>query len=391
MTEIESPFVKYCDTIDQKMMSEDANLDAYLKLCFEIRDNRKKFPNPNYIHDLLIKDFEYRAKFRGNIIMSVEGQQWSGKSLFSLYWAFVIGGIFEKPFNMDKQLFAVPNDLDEALRKTPFRTTHFLDEQRKKNVGMGSVSTDLSLQDYEEQCRWTQKNIIYASPEIRDHKHYFVFVAQDMQRIENKKFCARCPPKIQNKCYKDQFKTTCPKEFIKENGNKKITFYERSGYPKSFTFLLKTSRKLDGAPLIPRGFVTVPMVTPETVKAYDKIKAKNIHRLEKQEDEAFKYKRTVIDQFVNSYGDKCIKLIGGLTEKYFKIGGELVSKQIDSRKYSVVNNDVIEGYLYEFLKAQHRYTMREVKIMVSLIKERLNAICFVKNKDLFESKQKTKD
>ncbi len=390
MTEIESPFVKYCDTIDQKMMSDTANLDDYLRLCFEIRDNRKKFPNPNYIHDLLIKDFEYRAKFRGNIIMSVEGQQWSGKSLFSLYWAFVIGKIFDKPFRMKKELFAVPNDLDEALRKTPFRTTHFLDEQRKKNVGMGAVSTDLSLQDYEEQCRWTQKNIIYASPEIRDHKHYFVFVAQDMERIENKRFCARCPQKYQNTCYKDQFKTTCPPNFIKENKGKKVTFYERSGYPKSFTFLLKTSRKLDGAPLIPRGFVTVPMVTPETVYQYDKIKAKNIDRLEKQEDEAFKYKRVVIDDFVDTFGSNCIKMIGGLNEKIMKVGGELVTRMIDTRKFAVVNNDVIEGYLYEFLKAQHRYTMREIKIMVSLIKERLNAICFVKNKELFESKGKEK-
>ncbi len=390
MVELESPFVKYCDAIDKKMMLQGASLDDYLALCFEIDENRVKFPNPNYIHDLLIKDFKFRAKFRGNIIMSVEGMQWTGKSLFSLYWAFVIGNIFEKPFRMDKELFAIPNDLDESLKKTPYRTTHFLDEQRKKNVGMGSVSVDLSLQDYEEQCRWTQKNIIYASPEIRDHKHYFVFQAQSMKRIENKIFCARCPAEIQNKCYKDQFTTTCPKEFIKENRGKKITFYERSGYPKSFTFLLKTSRKLDGASLVPRGFVTVPIVTPETVQAYDIIKGKNIQRLEKQEDEAFKYKRTVIDKFVDSYGDNCIKLTGGLTEKTFKVGSELVSKMIDSRKYSVVNNDVVEGYLYEYLKAQHRYTMREIKIMVSMIKEKLNAICFVKNRMLFESRQKQK-
>ncbi len=80
MTELESPFVEYCDRIDKKMMLQGASLDDYLALCFDIQDNRKKFPNENYIHDLLIKDFKFRARFRGNIIMSVEGMQWSGKS-----------------------------------------------------------------------------------------------------------------------------------------------------------------------------------------------------------------------------------------------------------------------------------------------------------------------
>lgn len=388
---IESPFVEYCDKIDEKFFSEGAGLEQYYQFCIQMRDNRKTFPNENYIYDLFVEDIKHREKFRKNIIMSIEGDQGEGKSLFALYWAYFISIIFGEKFKIKDQLYVTPADLDEGLRNSPFRSTHLLDEQRKKKVGMGSISEELSLVDYEEQCRWTQKNIIYVSPRITDHSHYFIFTANNIQRIENKDFCAVCPKKIQDKCYKSQFETACSKEFIKRNGGKKIRFFERSGYPKSITFMLKTKRKIDNW-VVPRGFITVPMVTPETVKIYDSIKAINILKLEKQEDEAFKYKDKIINDFIAVYKNNCIKLIGGISERTYKLKDEygdpkLVTKVFDTRKYSVVSQDVIMGYLFEFLKAQHRFTTQEVKIMVSIIKEKYSTIVYDMNIALFREKR----
>ena len=71
MSEIYSTFEEYCETIDEMMLTKELPLQSYYNLCLEIKNNRKKFPDPNYIYNLLIKDFEHRAKFRKNIIMSI--------------------------------------------------------------------------------------------------------------------------------------------------------------------------------------------------------------------------------------------------------------------------------------------------------------------------------
>ena len=171
--------------------------------------------------------------------------------------------------------------------------------------------------------------------------------------------CKKCPKEIQDNCYKNSLKTNC-----------KIPFYQRSGYPKSFTFLLKTPRKIDGE-VVPRGFVTVPMVTPETVLAYDKIKAKNIVILEKQEDNLFRMKDKIINDFLKKKGKDCITLKGSFNAK------------ADNRKYAVCSIKVIEAYLYEFIKAQRKYTVKEIEIMTAVIKQKLEVICMKKNEKLF--------
>lgn len=381
---IESPFVDYCDKIDEKMVKKGASLDDYNTLAYDLFKN-----TPTYILDLLISDFKFRAKFRKNVIMSVEGEQAEGKSLFSLYFAYTLGDIFGKKFDINKHLYAIPEDLDSNIRESPFRTTHFLDEQRNKNVGVGSITTDLNLMDYEEQSRWTMRNIIYASPKVRNHAHYFVFKVQRTVRIENKKFCSRCPSAIQDKCYKNQFKTCCPNNFIKENNGQKVKFYERSGYPSYFTALLKTKRKFDGWE-VPRGFLNVPIVNPKTVELYDKIKGKNIARLEAQEDDSFLVKNKLVDSFIKEKKDQLIKLVGAIKVFTYKVRGEegtnLIEKPVDSRKWVVVPLKVIEAELYMYIKAQHRYTVREVDIMVSLIKNRLETYAQEKNSELYKEK-----
>lgn len=384
--EVESPFVQFCSVMDREAMTNEHSMQWYYTKCYQLWETK-----PDYIKDLLIQDGKFRAKFGLNIIASVDGEQGLGKSLFSLFWCYLLSEIFGVPFDIDKNLYVTPEDLDYGLRNSDFRTTHFLDEQRKKNVGMGAISTDLSLQDYEEQCRYTQKNIFYASPKIRDHSHYFVFTAQNIHRLTND-YCSNCPIENQKECFKKKFETDCPPEFIMLRGGEKVPFWERSGYPSRLIFLLKTKRKLDGWE-VPRGFVSVPMVNPQTLMKYDKIKKKNIEKLESQEEDSFAYIRKEVQDFYKASWEKMIKLTGGITQQTFKMKDDqgrpkLETVTEDKRKYTVVNQRVIEAFLYEFLKSRRKYTTKEISIMVSMTKERLIEKAFKMNVDFFKEKEK---
>lgn len=387
---IYSPFEKYCDSVDKDYFSNDRTISDYFKLAYQLEDER-----PNYINDLLIEDWKFRSKYGLNVVMSIEGQQGQFKSLFGIYNAFVLGEIFDYPYDMKKNLYILPEELDEGLRSFPFRTTHVLDEQPHKRVGIGSASGSLSLQDYEEQGRATQKNIIYISPQIFDHSHYFVFSSISHDRINQNNFCEHCPIEIANECYKNLFTTLCPNEFRLLKNGESIKFFERIGYPKTMTFLLRTKRKIDGLQ-VPRGFVTVPMVSPQTHILYQEMKMQNLIRLEKHQDNLFKAKDEIAQEFLKGYSEKCLKIVGGLVERTYKlkdIDGEvrLETKIFDTRKYSIVSSDVIEGFLYEFLGSERRFTIKEIKLIVARIKNNLYELCFEKNKELYlERKEKNK-
>ena len=383
---LESTFVEFCEVMDREAIAEGHPIDWYYNQCYKLFEQA-----PDYIKDLLIENWTFRAKFGLNIVASFEGEQGSGKSLFALFWCYILGMIFGKPFDIEKNLYVIPEDLDNGLRDSEFRTTHFLDEQRNKNVGLGSISSELSLQDYEEQCRYTQKNILYASPTLHDHRHYFVFSSQSIERIANN-YCALCPLEVQAECYKKKFDTCCPPELVFLRKGENIPFWERSGYPKRIIFLLKTKRKIDNWE-VPRGFVSVEMPTPETVMKYDLIKQENIKKLESQEEDSFKYISRTIDDFIEVHSDQLFKMIGSVSEKTYKLKNEfgdpyLETKVFDNRKYSVVSANVIESLLYMHLKSRRKYTTKEIALMVSMIKAKMQDLVFEKNNAFFEEKQK---
>ena len=385
---VESPFTQYCETIDKKVMIEGLSFDWYYSHLYKLEEQE-----PEYLKDLLIEDWYFRAKFGLNIVASFEGEQGTGKSFFALFICYFLGIIFNKPFDIDNNLYAIPEDLDDGLRKADFRTTHFIDEQRNKNVGLGSISTDLSLQDYEEQCRYTQKNILYASPSIHNHEHYFVFSSQRIERISNNYYCSMCPPEIKAKCHETPLKTICPSEFVVLRGGEDIKFYERLGYPKRITFLLKTKRKIDGDE-IPRGFVSFPMPTPETVLKYDLVKKANIKKLESQQEDSFSYIVKEVDGFITVHSKELMKMIGNVSEKTYKLKDPqgnpyLDTKIFDNRKYSVVSANIIESLLYIHLKTMRKYTTKQIALMVSTIKGNMQDVVFKKNKEFFEEKKKT--
>jgi hypothetical protein len=92
---VESPFVQYCSIMDKKSLTEDQSLQWYYTKCYELYE-KDEF----YITNLLLEDFEFRAKYGLNVIASVEGEQGLGKSLFSLWMCFKLGEIFGVPFDI---------------------------------------------------------------------------------------------------------------------------------------------------------------------------------------------------------------------------------------------------------------------------------------------------
>ena len=279
--EIKSPFEKYCDDIDKQSYLDPEG--EWLDQDHERKAYTIFQEQPFYFAQSLIEDFAHRKKFKGNVLATVEAPQWTGKSLFTGFWVLKSSQIFNTTFNW-RNLCYFPEDLEQKLIQAKTGETIWLDEVQKKRVGLGSKTTDLNLQDFEEMGRKTQKNIWWCSPEINNSRHYFFFENYDMERLYNKK-CVTC--KKADKCFalKKQSKTLC-----------KLPFEKRLGYPTYLTFRLKTMSKFERRPII-RGYVKVPMPPAKFVKDYEGYKDKFIEKLEQQDpDDSFKVMREIADK-----------------------------------------------------------------------------------------------
>lgn len=367
--------------IDVKKLTTESPLEEYSKLMDKILEDNVKSShlsyaeqihesNPHYFRNLLITDWKYRAEHQMNVVMSIEGQQGKYKSLFGITSAYIIGDIFGVPFDMRKNLYAFREQMNEGYKNGVNRSTHLLDEQSNLNVGIGSQRTALSLIDKEEQLRYSQKNLIYISPHLKEHSHYFIFKAWDYTRIENPK----CP--CNPDCQKNKWKTQCG-----------IPFWERTGYPKSMTFLLSTPHRLTGYP-IPRGFIQFPMPTPETMILYDEIKAKNVKLLESGKEDAGQVKRLIVKNFLEKNEKDLLILTGQIYKKIMRVEdkntGKLVPRivNIDNRHYSIPRSSVLSPLLTEFIESERSYTKEEIKEMVALISFKLKARANVLNEEL---------
>lgn len=369
--ETESPFVQYCTQMDDELHGQP--FEAWERYAKDLWRS-----NPTYITNALLDDFKFRARFQMNIIMSIEGPQGEFKSLFGLWWSYKLGEIFGVPFDMEKNLYGMPEELEHNVRESPYRSTHFLDEQNAVAIGSGSRRVAMSLIDFEEKGRWTQRNLIYASPYVGDHAHYFVFRSYASTRVNNPK-CA-CNPE----CLQNRWTTQCG-----------IPFWERTGYPESMTFIIETKRKIDNLPVV-RGLVTIPMPTPETIKAYDVVKARNIARYDAQEDASSKYMEQTINDFVEAEGQNLIIMTGAMTNKIIrqKMGKgeyELVKIPIDTRRYKVVSMPVIKNFLFNYLKTRRKYTISEISEICAVVHAKVLQVCRTKNEELEREKEKVID
>lgn len=257
----ESPMETYFREVD--INSTEATFGEYFQ--------RAMGEDIRVMNSLLLDDIKFRADNFMNIVASVEGTQGSGKSLGFIYFGMLLGKFFGYPFTLKNIVFD-PDDLDSALEKAPHRSTWLMDEQKRANVGMMSRTTQLNLADLEEQLRRSQVSLLYASPALRQHEHFFAFKTFRIVRI-NDADCSECEE------YRE-WKPTSGQPSPCDNCD--LPPEKRNGYPKYFLFLLQTKRLIDNM-LVPRGIIQFPMPNTKFVKDYDIIKLEHIKRLQAKE------------------------------------------------------------------------------------------------------------
>lgn len=240
----------------------ESNLQAYIKQ-FDLKHTRHSFESiyklaikqdRDYWSELLTDDFVFRYIHKLNVVASCEGVQGSGKSLFLLYIALLLGVVFKKPFKIDNVCFT-PYEFERKLKRSGDRETFLVDEQTNITSGIMSRHVSEKLKDYEEQLRYSQNNLLYASPSLRVHEHFFIFDTNkvpysSVERIVNPQ-CTKA-----GKCI-------CKETGLKEN--------ERCGYPKRINAMLITINPIENL-LRERAVISVPMINYSFYKEYDKKK-----------------------------------------------------------------------------------------------------------------------
>jgi hypothetical protein len=251
--------------------------------------------DPRVMNSILLDDIKFRADSFQNVVASVEGTQGSGKSLGFIYFGLLLGKFFGYPFTLKNIIFD-PDDLDTALEKAPHRTTWLMDEQKRANVGMMSRTTQLNLTDLEEQLRRSQVNLLYASPSLRQHEHFFAFKTFRIIRISDAD-CGECE---EYKQWKPSTGQPSPCDTCDLPTDK------RNGYPKYFLLLLQTKRLLDNM-LVPRGIIQFPMPNKKFVEEYDIIKLQHIKRLQAKESAWWDKMKAYSDQIWDRKKELLIK------------------------------------------------------------------------------------
>lgn len=342
---LESPLSAFSNFMDKKLRNQ--TIYDYYDYIEGIQ--------PEKIGNLFLSEIQYRANNQLNILIETYGQQGSGKSLFSIGWAFKIAEIYGVPFEMKTNITVDFDDLDIILHNSPFRSTFVVDEQPTNFIGYGSVSTKNSLKDFEEMARFTQKNIVYIAPTEREHASYFVFKEDEKKSVEriNNPRCLACLKKNDclGKIHLNKFKTLCD-----------LPFWERHGYPKHFNFLLLSHRKTDNY-LMPRGYIEIPVLSHEKMIEYDSIKIKNIDALDKKESSAWEKQRKQLSDFSKKYEPHLITVVKK-REKIIQNNDVFFETRKEKK---VVSMNTIKGLLMDFF-GKRRFTTTELEIMAALIK-----------------------
>jgi len=332
---LESPLNKFCYSMDKKLSNK--NIFSYYEFVEKI--------SPIYVTNLLISDFSFRFNAQLNILAEIYGQQGCGKSLFGQDLAHRIAKIFGIPFDMGNHTLADFDILHSVLHNTPFRTTFVVDEQPVSMFGYGSTRIRYGLKDYEEICRYTMKNIIYIAPSERDHSSYYVFKEDQRPSVERyrNEECLTCPKQVS--CLKifekNKFETKCS-----------LPFWKRHGYPMAFNFMLITARKTDNH-LLPRGYIRLPILPPNLMKEYDRIKQRNIQIFERKESLGWAEQRKELKEFQELYYDRLF-----------------------NEKGKVVSKDLIKAYLMDHF-GERSFTTTEMEIFCAIIKAEINNSSFI--------------
>jgi len=275
-----------------------------------------------YTTNLLLTDWQWRAEHGRNVIASAFGETGAGKSSFISYACLYCGNIFRQPFNV-KNVYYEPEELKEAIAKAKERETFLRDEHLHGEAGMMSDLVSSTLTDFEQQLRRKQNNFFFASVNLEDHAHFFVF---ELKHI----------------------------------------LYDATGYPTHIGAMLKTPRYTDSGTFVWRGPVFFPFPEKKYWEAYTKRKDEHIDRLTKQfgnniapvHIDAIKiYKKRHDELFVKTREGLVRPLKDNLMQ--FIVAEEIGSRKYTNKAFDMLRDKIREQITREFSE-QNEILMQEI-------------------------------
>lgn len=300
--------------------------------------------DPSSIRALLIDDIKFRAKTGKNVVATCYGEQGEGKSMFMSSLGIIIGKIYGKPFDV-KDIYYSAIELDNALEKSEPKQTFLRDEQSNSQHGEMSNMINENLQDYEEQLRVTQNNLLFASVRRHEHASFFEFQA----------WLTNIDP---------------------------IT-----KLPVSVTAILNTPLTHEPNMFVPRGFVTLPAPDDGFLKAYDLRKREYTQKnlKDKQTDNVFSQIKPFAEKIISLRVNDMIEttkdgFVLPLKEELIK---NVVYEVIGSRKMTT------SGYrtLFSYLRREIKQKFSEHNLKVNELVEKRKEQKLKQKLDLLEKKQ----
>jgi len=342
---IDTPLQRYCYQMDINCLNRRLKEGNPMYLDRDYYYSMAIQTQPEHWNKLLLEEYKFRANNKMNVVFSAYGGQGSGKSLSMLENCSILGEVFNVPFTVDNVVFDVM-DFNARIKERKARETYFLDEQNLGNIGIMSRSNLLFLADYEDQLRITQNNFGYASPELRDHSHFFIFETYGIKR-------------------------------------------DSKGVPDLFYSLLWTKRHIDQC-FVPRGIVSFKSIiksNPEFYEQYQKKKMEHIEHLEKKDLSTL----NEMDKDINEILEGHLKEIVWLSEKGFKVvnKGVLyknVSQWIGTAGYSTKAFDILIANIID--KANKKIVLLNEELRQKKEKEKLELL---EKKRIEDEKQKYTD
>lgn len=292
-----------------------------------------KAMDSNLLRELLIEDIKYRKAHGLNIVVSCDGWQGSGKSLFQSSFGMIVGKIYEKPFKAEN-VFYSPVDLDSRLEIGNIEEETFLrDEHRHSSHGEGSRLINENLTDYEEQLRITQTNLLFASVNAQNHAHFFWFEAKQTN--------------------------FSPDELTPEGKPK----------PLSVTAILKTPLYTEKDCFVWRGLITLPAPPMDYLQAYDK------------------RKRDYTQTSLREKTDNALAQIKPYAEKVIKLREIDLIKRTRDGFVSPQKEELIKLVVAETI-GSGKFTISGYRSMIAHIQNELKKKYFIHNEGVVEALEK---
>jgi hypothetical protein len=275
-----------------------------------------------YTTNLTLTDWQWRAEHGRNVIASAFGETGSGKSSFISYACLYCGNIFRQPFTTDN-VYYEPEELKEAISKAKPRETFLRDEHLHGEAGMMSDLVSSTLTDFEQQLRRKQNNFFFASVNLEDHAHFFVF---ELKHI----------------------------------------LYDATGYPTHIMAMLKTPRYTDTNCFVWRGLVAFPFPEKKYWEAYTKRKDNHIERLVKQYgNNIAPVNIDAVKIFKKRHEELYTKTREGLVRPIkdnlmqFIVAEEIGSRKYTNKAYDMLRDKIRERINFEFAE-QNEARMQEI-------------------------------